>query len=109
LQQAIEVAEAAGGGDRERGCQSQLLRDLFGPLPFRPVVVGPPLLRWNDGTVVKVARGIYDDRAFDRMPILADALVDAGCDNDDILSHCRAQGAVHARGCWVLDLLLRRE
>jgi hypothetical protein len=107
LQQAIETAaEAAGGGDQEHAHQSQLLRDLFGPLPFRPVTAGPALLKWNDGTVVKVARGIYDDRSFARMPILADALLDAGCDNEKVLQHCREQGAVHARGCWALDLLL---
>jgi hypothetical protein len=110
LQQAIEAAvEAVGGSDQEHAYQSQLLRDLFGPLPFQPVGVEPSLLRWNDGTVVRVARGIYDDRAFGRMPILADALVDAGCENDDILLHCREPGAVHAKGCWVLDLLLSRE
>jgi hypothetical protein len=70
--------------------------------------VGPALLKWNDETVVKVARGIYDDRAFDRMPILADALIDAGCESDDILAHGRQEGAVHTKGCWVLDLLLGR-
>jgi hypothetical protein len=88
--------------------QCGLLRDLFGPLPFRPVAVGPSLLRWNDGTVVKVARGIYDDRAFDRMPLLADALLDAGCEDEAVLAHCREQGSVHARGCWVLGLLLNK-
>ena len=65
-------------------------------------------LAWNDGTVVKLAQAIYDDRAFDRLPILADALEDAGCQDADILGHCRQQGAVHVRGCWVVDLLTGR-
>jgi hypothetical protein len=54
-----------------------------------------------------LAAGIYADRAFDRLPILADALQDASCDNDDILAHCRGPGP-HARGCWVVDLLLQK-
>ena len=60
---------------------------------------------WLTSTVVALARGIYDDRAFDRLPILADALQDAGCDNAEVLNHCRDTGP-HARGCWVVDLLL---
>jgi hypothetical protein len=52
-----------------------------------------------------VACGVYEDRAFDRMPMLADALMDAGCDSDDLLSHCRSSGP-HVRGCWVVDLVL---
>jgi hypothetical protein len=60
---------------------------------------------WLTSDVVALARGIYDERAFDRMPILADALQDAGCDNDDILNHCRGSGP-HVRGCWVVDMLL---
>jgi hypothetical protein len=78
--------------------QADLLRCIFGN-PFRPV------LAWNDGTVVKMARAIYEERAFDRLPILADALEEAGCANVDILNHCRQPGA-HVRGCWVVDLLL---
>lgn len=70
--------------------------------PFRPVTFAPA---WRTSDVVALARGIYDERAFDRMPILADALQDAGCDSDDILNHCRADG-VHACGCWVVDAVL---
>jgi hypothetical protein len=55
-----------------------------------------------------LARGIYDDRAFDRLPILADALIDAGCDDEAILGHCRGPGP-HVRGCWVADLVLGKE
>jgi hypothetical protein len=62
------------------------------------------LLAWNNGTVVKMAQAIYEEHAFGRMPVLADALEEAGCDSPDILTHCR-NGAEHARGCWVIDLL----
>lgn len=60
---------------------------------------------WRTSDVLTLAKGIYDDRAFDRLPILADALQDAGCTNDDVLSHCR-NDTTHARGCWVVDLVL---
>jgi len=60
---------------------------------------------WLTPTVASLARGIYTDRAFDRLPILADALQDAGCDSADILGHCRGPGP-HVRGCWVVDLVL---
>jgi hypothetical protein len=91
----------------ERKARGNLIRDLFGN-PFRPVVLDTAWLSWRGGTVVKLARGIYDERAFDHMLILADALEDAGCDNADILDHCRRQGD-HVRGCWVVDLLLGKE
>ena len=60
---------------------------------------------WRTSDVVALARGIYADRAFDRMPILGDALEDAGCADTAILDHCR-DGATHARGCWLVDLIL---
>jgi hypothetical protein len=85
----------------ERQAQAVLLRDIFGN-PFRPTSVDPS---WLTSTVAQLAEGIYQERAFDRMPILADALQDAGCDNEDILDHCRGPGP-HVRGCWVVDLLL---
>jgi hypothetical protein len=62
---------------------------------------------WLTPTVHSLAHGIAVDDAFDRMPILADALEEAGCDNADILTHCRGDGP-HVRGCWVVDLLLGR-
>jgi hypothetical protein len=71
------------------------------------VTIPPSSLVWNDGTVVKLAQGIYDDRAFDRLPVLADALEEAGCDNAEILSHLRGSGP-HVRGCWAVDLLTGR-
>jgi len=84
--------------------QSVLLRDIFGN-PFRPVALDP---RWRNETVVALASGIYADRAFDRMPILADALEEAGCDDLEVLNHCRGPGP-HVRGCWVVDLVLGKE
>jgi hypothetical protein len=93
--------------DREEAAQVRLLRDLFGN-PFRPVALDPAWWAWRDGTIPKLAQAIYDDRAFDRLPILADALEDAGCTDGDILNHCRQPGE-HVRGCWVVDLLLGKE
>ena len=81
--------------------QASLLRDIFGN-PFRTVALDPSWLTTN---VVLLARGIYADRAFDRMPVLADALEDAGCADADILAHCRGDGP-HVRGCWIVDLVL---
>jgi hypothetical protein len=84
--------------------QSRLLRDIFGN-PFRPVTVDPS---WRTATVTSLATVIYEERAVDRLPILADALEDAGCDNPDILNHCRQPGH-HVRGCWALDLVLNKK
>src|SRR5262249_26485553 len=81
-----------------------LLRAIFGN-PFRPVSADPG---WLTSTVVALARSIYEDRAFDRLPILADALQDAGCEHPDVLDHYRGSGP-HARGCWVVDLLLGKQ
>lgn len=67
-----------------------------------------PWLTWEDGMIRKMAQAIYDGRTWDRLPILADALEDAGCTDDAILGHLRGPGP-HARGCWVLDLLLGKE
>jgi hypothetical protein len=91
--------------ENEDGEQASLLRDLFGPLPFGPISRNPLWFAWNNRTVPKIAQTIYDDRAFDRMPILADALEEAGCGHTDILNHCRSDGP-HVRGCWVVDLVL---
>jgi hypothetical protein len=81
--------------------RADILRDLFGN-PGHPVALDP---EWITSTVQALAQRIYNDGAFDRMPILADALQDAGCDNDAILDHCRGPGP-HVRGCWVCDLVL---
>jgi len=94
--------------DHESRIQAGLIRCIFGN-PFHPRPRLPAaLLGWNDGTIPKIARGIYEERAFDRLPVLHDALLDAGCDDEAILSHCREAGR-HVRGCWVIDLLLGKE
>ena len=87
--------------------QAGLFRDIFGN-PFRPVTIDPAWLRWNDATVPRLAQQMYDSRDFASMPILADALEEAGCTNADILEHCRGPGP-HVRGCWVVDLVLGKE
>jgi hypothetical protein len=101
-EEASDMAHAA-----ERTVQAGLLREIVGN-PFRPVTVEPSWLTWMFGTVPKLAEVIYNDRSYANLPILADALEDAGCDNADILDHCRS-GGEHVRGCWVLDLLLGKE
>ena len=88
--------------------ECRLLRDIFGPLPFRPVVIPPSVLGWGNGTVRKLAVAIYDERSFDRLPNLADALEEAGCQDEDILGHCRRPGP-HVRGCWVVDSILGKQ
>ncbi len=98
-------AAVSEGTAKERLAQPPLLREIFGTIPFRPVTANP---LWLTPVVVGFAQAIYDDRAFDRLPILADALEEAGCDNADILDHCRGSGP-HVRGCWVVDLLLGKE
>ena len=85
--------------------QAGFLRDLFGN-PFRPVAFPP---EWRTDTVITLARQMYDAYEFSAMPILADALQDAGCDSDDILNHFRDPRATHVRGCWALDLVLGKK
>jgi hypothetical protein len=87
--------------DREQSAQCDRLRDIVGN-PFRPVAVNPT---WLTTSVVQLAQAIYEERTYDRLPILADALAEAGCTNHDILSHCRGPG-LHVQGCWVLDQIL---
>jgi hypothetical protein len=90
--------------EADRKWEIQFLRDIFGN-PFRPVTADPSWLAWNESTVRKIAQAIYEERAFEQLPVLADALEDAGCDDADLLAHCRGDGP-HVRGCWVIDLLL---
>ncbi|QEL14012.1 hypothetical protein PX52LOC_00874 [Limnoglobus roseus] len=109
---AVETSWYAGylvGGvsvqsEDEREEQGPLLRDIFGN-PFRPVAFTPS---WLTPTAVGLAEGIYADCAFDRLPILADALQDAGCEDAEVLGHCRSDGP-HVRGCWVVDGVLGRD
>jgi hypothetical protein len=101
---AMNCREAMSDPILEARIQTNLLRDIFkNPALF--VEFDP---RWRTSDVVGLARAIYDDRAFERMPILADALMDAGCEHEEIIGHCRGAGP-HVRGCWVVDLILGKE
>src|SRR5438477_277892 len=82
----------------ERQGQCAVLREIFGN-PFRFFAVDPHCLAWNDGCVPKMAQVLYDERRFAELPILADALLDAGCQDEDVLEHLRSGGA-HNLGCW---------
>jgi hypothetical protein len=86
--------------ESEERLQVAILRDIFGN-PFRAAVAPPK----RASIVAALAQLVYDDRAFDRLPILADALEDAGCTDAAILEHLRGPGP-HVRGCWALDLVL---
>jgi hypothetical protein len=88
----------------EQVYQCRLLHDIFGNA-FRPITLNPS---WLTPTVKEIAEAIYQERVFDRLLILADALEDAGCDNADILEHCRGPGP-HVLGCWVVDLILGKK
>jgi hypothetical protein len=91
--------------DAEAAAQAALFRCIFGD-PFRPPpAIARAWLSWQAETVLRLARGIYDERAWDRLPILADALDEAGCADPTILGHLR-HGGPHARGCHVVDALL---
>jgi hypothetical protein len=97
---AWEAARLEGGGD----WQCALLHDIFGN-PFHAITLDPT---WLTPTVKALAQSIYDDRTFDWMPFLADELVKSGCNDGEILSHCRGPGP-HVMGCWALDVVLGRE
>jgi hypothetical protein len=90
--------------DRALDRLTTILLDIFAN-PFRPAIANPAWLKWHDGTIPKLAAAIYDERAYQRLPLLADALEEAGCDDAAILEHCRGPNG-HVRGCWVVDLLL---
>jgi hypothetical protein len=86
----------------EQRVQAAIFKDIFGN-PFRPVTFDP---RWRSEAAVSLARTAYDTRNFSLLPILADALEEAGCDHPDVLNHCRDRKQVHVRGCWVVDGVL---
>ncbi|HJT75729.1 MAG TPA: hypothetical protein VJ739_00860 [Gemmataceae bacterium] len=87
--------------------RAALLREIFGN-PFRPPAADPAWLSWNDGTVRRLAEAIYAERRFADLPILADALEEAGCADAALLDHLRGPGP-HVLGCWALDALLQKE
>ncbi|WP_238602695.1 hypothetical protein [Fimbriiglobus ruber] len=99
---AFELVSEASESLRHAKKIARTLRCIFNPfaLPLDP--------RWQTPTVLALAQAIYTDRAFDRLPILADALEEASCDNPDLLNHCRSE-TVHTRGCFAIDLLLGKE
>jgi hypothetical protein len=104
---AWAASEAAGDPAAvaaEQVAQSDIIRDIFGN-PFRRVSFSSS---WRTDTAVALASQMYESREFGAMPILADALQDARCDNEDVLNHCRGPGP-HVRGCWVVDLVLGEE
>ena len=112
---AIRAAGGRGAAAEEEAAQVALLRDIVGNPFRRPPVVDPDVLAWQNGLIVNMAQAIYDDRTLPagildaaRLGVLADALEDAGCTDEAILKHLRGSGE-HARGCWILDLLLNRE
>ena len=82
-----------------------ILREFVGPIHFRPAGIAPALLRWNGGAIPRLATSVFDERDFERLPILADALEEAGCTDAALLGHLRGPGP-HLRGCWAVDLLL---
>ena len=88
----------------ERTIQTARLRDIFGN-PFRPASFDPP---WRIHSVIGLAQTIYNERAFDKVPELGDALERARCSEEAILNHCREPGE-HVRGCWVVDVVLGKE
>jgi hypothetical protein len=92
---------------RDLAVVCDLFREILGN-PFRSTAVDSAWRSWNGGIVAALARAIYDERRFADMPLLADALEEAGCADAAILSHCRSGGA-HVRGCWALDLLLGKQ
>jgi hypothetical protein len=93
--------------ERVQKAQCNLLRDIFGN-PFRPLNLNPRWLSTHASTAIEIARAIYLDRTFDELPILADALIDADCDSEELIRHCR-EAQDHGRGCWAIDALLGRE
>jgi hypothetical protein len=88
----------------QRDAHTDLIREVFGN-PYRPVPFSPS---WRTETALSLALGMYDSRDFSAMPILADALQEAGCEDATVLAHCRGPSP-HVRGCWVVDLVLGRD
>ncbi len=86
---------------------ADLVRDVFGHL-IGHVEFFPDWLSAKDATVMKIAGSVHDEQAFDQLPILADALEDAGCFDARVLSHLRSS-QTHVRGCWVVDALLGKD
>jgi hypothetical protein len=82
-----------------------IIRCIFGNIFYPSSPLPLAILAWHDGTVRQIAEVISEEQAFYNLPVLADALLDAGCDNEDLIQHCRSSGP-HVQGCWALDLIL---
>jgi hypothetical protein len=106
---AAEAAEADHFATWEvaRAEQARLLREVIGN-PFQPLPLDRSWIEWNDKAVRVLAREIDLERRYAELPVLADALQEAGCSDEAILSHCRS-AETHVRGCWVVDCLLEKE
>jgi hypothetical protein len=104
VEHAAHLASQSDDIPAEWQHQSALVRDIFSN-PFHSVAFRPA---WRTDTAVALTRRMYELRDFGAMPILADALQDAGCEREEILNHCRGDGP-HVRGCWVVDLVLGKE
>lgn len=96
-----DAAALSGDTRTEFRIQAALVKDIFGN-PFQPMIAEPC---WKSSTVLDLARTIYDRHRYELLPLLGDALMDAGCDSADWIDHCQYD-APHARGCWVIDSLL---
>jgi hypothetical protein len=105
-QSAVETARDFSISHRQAEL-ADALRCVVGN-PFRRPAIPQAVRAWNDHTIPKLAQAVYDERAFDRLPILADALEEAGCTDAELLGHLRGPGP-HFRGCWALDVVLGRQ
>ena len=104
--EVVQVGQPVGAlvaGDGLAG----LIREVFGN-PFHTPTLPEHWRVWNGGTILRLARHAREAGRFDEMPVLGDALEEAGCTDVQILEHCRS-GLPHAPGCWVLELLLAEE
>jgi hypothetical protein len=100
LEETIAEERAGRIKAQEQAWQADLLRDVVGN-PFRPIALAP---EWVSPPVLDLARSIYTEQEFEQLPALATALTEAGCNNEDLLQHCRSEKP-HTRGCWALDLI----
>jgi hypothetical protein len=91
--------------DDERAAQATILRCIFAPVLFRPVIIPAPVLAWGGDAAGRLAETIYSERRFEDLPILADLLEAAGCADAELLGHLRGPGP-HAKGCYALDAVL---
>jgi hypothetical protein len=111
LGMTMEVWQEPAFQDAKRAHEKKLcavIRDIFGNPYRQPPTLDRTWLAWNDGTIPNLARTMYASKRFRDLPILADALEEAGCTNEPVLAHCRSRGP-HVRGCWVVDWVLEKE